>query len=311
VDVGEKYILSIDIGGSKLMAGIIDYNGDILFKEKIPLKASVTEDYLVENILHMSKGLMNQCENIDIDCVDVAVPGLADSKNGVLVYSCYSGIRNFEIGRILTEKLHIPVFVDNDANSCAYGEMVYGACKGVDNFLWITASNGVGGALVLKGQVYEGIFKGAGEIGHINVVEDGYMCSCGNKGCLEAYVSGPAIARRYREKSQNHCTGITAKIIAEAARRGDKLALEIYRETGYYLGKAISYAVNLVNPQKVILGGGVSMDIDLFLVEIQRVVDTMVFRDPNKSLSIEKTALSYEAALIGVAAIAKIRIGGI
>ncbi|MHB1376106.1 MAG: ROK family protein [Candidatus Humimicrobiaceae bacterium] len=308
MNMDEKYILSIDIGGSKLMAGIIDYfNGNIILKELIPLKTTITEDYLVENILFMIERLINQCSNIDIACIGVSVPGTADSQNGVLIYACYSGIRNFEIGKILKEKFHIPVFVENDVNSCAYGEKIFGACKGIDDFLWITVSNGVGGALVLNGHIHYGRFKGAGEIGHINVAEDGYLCSCGNKGCLEAYASGPGIVRRYREKSQNYFAEKTAKIIAEDAHRGDELALEIYRETGYFLGKAISYAVNIVNPQKVILGGGVAIDIDLFLPEIKKIVDKMVFKDPNKNLSIEKTALSYEAALIGAAAIAKLR----
>lgn len=308
MNIGQKYILSVDIGGSKLMAGIIDYyNGNIILKESIPLKAAITEDYLVENILFIIKDLISQCSDIDISCIGVSVPGTADSKNGVLIYACYFGIRNFEIGRILKEIFHIPVFVENDVNACAFGEKIFGACKEIDDFIWVTVSNGVGGALVLNGNVYEGRFKGAGEIGHINVVEDGYTCGCGNKGCLEAYASGSGIVRRYKEKSQNNFAEITAKIIAEDAHKGDELALEIYRETGYFLGKAISYAVNIINPQKVILGGGISMDIDLFLPEINNIVDKMVFQDPNKNLIIEKTALSYEASLIGAAAIAKYR----
>jgi glucokinase-like ROK family protein len=306
--MGKKHILSVDIGGSKLMAGIMDYcNGSIILKESIPLKAAITEDYLIENILFITEGLIKRCSNIDISCIGVSVPGTADSENGVLIYACYSGIRNFEIGRILKEKYNIPVFIENDVNSCAYGEKIFGVCREVDDFLWVTVSNGVGGALVLNGHIYEGRFKGAGEVGHINVVEDGYMCGCGNKGCLEAYASGPGIVRRYREKSRDYLTEKTARIIAEDAYKGDKLALEIYRETGYFLGKAISYAVNIINPQKVILGGGVSMDIELFLPEIKKIVDKMAFKDPNKNLIIEKTGLSYEAALIGAAAIAKSR----
>ena len=307
-----KYILSVDIGGSKLMAGIIDYHkGSIILKESIPLKAVITEDYLVERILFIIKNLLRRCPEINASCIGVSVPGTADSKKGVLIYACYSGIRNFEIGKILKEQFHIPVFVENDVNSCAFGEKIFGSCRGINDFIWITVSNGVGGALVLNGELYEGSFQGAGEIGHINVVGDGYMCGCGNKGCLEAYAAGPGIVRRYKEKTQNHLKEITAKIIAEEAKKGDKLALEIYRETGYFLGKAISYAVNIINPQKVILGGGVSMDIDLFLPEINNIVEKMAFKDPNKKLSIEKTALSYEAALIGAAAIAKFRFEGI
>jgi glucokinase-like ROK family protein len=310
--MGKKYkqILSIDLGGSKLMAGIIDYRGSVLVQKKVYLKLKATEEYLVENIFMMIEELLNQIEDIYIESVAVAAPGVTDSENGVLVYAPYSGIRNFEIGKILSERFQVPVFVENDANACAYGEMIFGACKEVRNFLWITVSNGVGGAIVINGKVYEGIFKGAGEIGHINVVEDGYICGCGNKGCLEAYSSGPAIVRRYLEKVSNFNGQLTAKTIAEAAKKGEKIAQEIYRETGYFLGKAISYAVNLLNLEKVILGGGISMDLELFLPEIHRVINKMVFKDVNKNLAVEKTALLYNAALIGAAAIAKLKTEG-
>lgn len=309
MDKKNKYILSIDLGGSKLMAGIVDYDGNILAKEKLFLKLKITKEYLVEEIFTTIKNLLTQVKDIHIECAAIAVPGLADSENGILIYAPYSGIRDFEIGKLLAERLLVPVFVENDANACAYGEMIFGACRGVKNFLWITVSNGVGGAIVINGQIYDGASKGAGEIGHINVMEDGYICGCGNKGCLEVYASGPAIVRRYLEKDKNSNVKVTAKTIAEAAIKGEVSAKDIYKETGYFLGKAISYAVNLLNPEKVILGGGVSMDLELFLPEIHRVIGKMVFKDANKNLIIEKTALSYDAALIGAAAVAKIKTG--
>ncbi len=306
----KKNILSIDIGGSKIMVGIIDYNGRIILKSKTLLKKPpIKKEYLIKNIFDIIKKILNK-DSFDISCIGVSVPGLADTEKGILVYAPYSGVKDFAIASILTERLNIPVFVENDANACAYGEMVYGACREIKDFIWITVSNGIGSALVLDGKVYEGRYGGAGEIGHINVVQNGTKCGCGNKGCLEVYAAGPAIVRRYKEKSHNYSPDITAKSIAEAARAGDKLSLYIYKKTGFYLGKAISYAVNILNPVKVIIGGGVSMSIDLFLPEIKTVVNRMIFRHPNKDLSIEKTALSYEAALIGAAAIAKKRIGG-
>ena len=291
------------------MAGLIDLEGNIVLKEKRLLTVKPTKNYLTKNIVEMIDSLLDQ-KNIDIECAGVAVPGLADKDNGVLVYAPFSGIRDYKIGDILTKKLKIPVFIENDANACAHAEMMYGACRGIDDFIWITVSNGVGGALVLDGEVYEGPNGGAGEIGHINVVKDGYRCGCGNRGCLEAHTAGPAIVRRYKEKSHDDSTEITAKEIAELAKGGDMLALDIYKKTGFYLGKAISYAINLLNPDKIILGGGISMDIDLFLLEIKEVVTNTTFRDSNKNLCIEKTALSYDAALKGAAAIANLRIGG-
>ena len=305
----KKNILSIDIGGSKLLAGIIDDDGNILSKKKLLLENPITEDYLSTSIENLIEDLLND-SNENIECVGVTVPGLADKEKGILVYAPYSGIRNFEIGNILRKKLRIPVFIENDANACAYAEMMYGACKEVDNFIWVTVSNGVGGALVINGEIYEGVSGGAGEIGHINVVKNGYMCGCGNKGCLEAHAAGPAIVRKYKQETRDDLLGITAEIIAESARKGDKVARDIYRKTGYYLGKAISYAVNLFNPAKVILGGGISMSTDLFLPELERVVCKMVLKDSVENLIIEKTGLSYEAALMGAATIAKLRSGG-
>lgn len=307
----KRHILSVDIGGSKLMSGIVGYDGSILAKEKILLKVPISEEYLVGKVIDAIKYLLAKCKNIYIDCIGVAVPGIADSFNGTMLFAPYSGIKNFEIGRILEENFNVPVFIENDANACAYGEMMFGACKNVKNFVWITVSNGIGGAIVIDKHLYEGEFKGAGEIGHINVVEEGFECGCGNKGCLEAYASGPGIVRRYYEKNLFHNKEETAKTIAQFAKNGEEIALEVYRETGYYLGKVISYIVNLLNPEKIILGGGISMDMDLFLPELKRVLNSMIFKLPNKGLSIEKTALLYDASLIGVAAVAIIRTGGI
>ncbi len=245
-----------------------------------------------------------------IECIGVAVPGLADKKNGILVYAPFSGIRNFPIRKILENKLKVPIYIENDANACAIGEMLYGSCQGIDDFIWITVSNGVGGAIVLGKEIYQGWQGAAGEIGHIVVAENGYKCGCGNKGCLEVCAAGPAIVRRYMKNSGDKIKKLSAKKIAEFAKKGDGHALYAYRQTGHYLGKAISYAVNLLNPTKIILGGGISMDIGLILPEIKRVVKNMVFRESGKNLVIEKTGLSYEAALIGAAAVAKIRNGG-
>jgi len=291
------------------MAGLIDFEGNIVLKEKRLLTVKPTKNYLTTNIIEMIDSLFDQ-KNIDIECAGVAVPGLADKDNGVLVYAPFSGIRDYKIGDILAKKLKIPVFIENDANACAHAEMMYGSCRGVDDFIWITVSNGIGGAIVLDGKVYEGPNGGAGEIGHINVVKDGYRCGCGNRGCLEAHAAGPAIVRRYREESHDASMEITAKKIAELAKGGDMFALDIYKKTGFYLGKAISYIINLLNPDKIILGGGISMDIDLFLPEIKDVVKNTTFRDSNENLCIEKTALSHDAALKGAATIAKLRIGG-
>ena len=302
-----KPILSIDIGGSKLMVGVVDSSGRVLSKEIIFLKPDIDEEFVINTTIKLSSSLLNKFQNIDIDCAGVTVPGLTDSDKGIWLYSCFSGLRDLKIADILTYELKIPVFIDNDVNACAYGERLYGSCRDIDDFIWVTVSNGVGGGLFINGKLYIGAYKNAGEIGHINVVENGHICRCGNYGCLEAYAAGPAIVRRYCERtgSSSGGSGLNAKLIAEYAKKGDLSAIEIYKETGYYLGKAIASAVNIVNPRKVILGGGVAMDIELFFPELVETVENMKFKEANKELMIEKTGLSYDAALIGAAAVAQ------
>ena len=307
----DNHILSIDIGGSKLLVGIIDYDGRIIESKKMLLKPHITEKGLESCIKDIVFRLDYDISSNYIKCAGVAAPGLADKVKKTLVYAPFSGLRDFPVGKIIGELVKVPVYVENDANACAIGEMTYGACQNVDDFIWITVSNGVGGAVVIKKNIYDGCCGGAGEIGHIVVAENGYRCGCGNRGCLEVHAAGPAIVRRYKEKTGINKSGLNAKNIAEAAKKGEKAAIEVYKKTGYYLGKAISYAVNLLNPAKVILGGGISIDIELILPEIKKIVRDTVIHDSNKNLIIQKTELSYEAALIGAAAAAKKSNGGI
>lgn len=305
----EKAILSVDIGGSKLMAGFIDLNGKVIIKKKRVIKVKATREYLTKNIMEMIDDLL-QVQDINIIGAGISVPGLADSEEGILLYAPFSGIRDYKIGNLLKKKLKAEVFIENDANACACGEMVFGACKRTDNFIWITISNGIGGAIVLNGMIYKGAYGGAGEIGHIKVEQDGYDCGCGNRGCLEAQAAGPGIVRRFKEKTGEASKILTAKDIAELAHKGNKAAIEIYHKTGIYLGMAISYTVNLLNPAKIIIGGGISRSAGLFIPGIKEYIGTAIIGEPNKELIIEETALGYDASLIGAAAVAKLGIGG-
>ena len=306
-----KLTIAVDIGGSKLMLGMVSREGEVIHKVKVPISCGITAEQVIDIILSNVYAMKAQFQGGVFDGVGVAIPGLADADTGVWIYSCFSGIRDFNISGILSEELKLPVFIGNDVNVCAMGEKIFGACRDDEDFVWITVSNGVGGGLVLNGRIYNGAFKNAGEIGHINVVENGELCPCGNQGCLEAYASGVAIARRYQKEtamdSEDARFAVSAKEIADMARAGDKLASKIYHETGHFLGKAIASVANVVNPSKVILGGGVSMDMDLFIDSLKSTVKREAFMEANRNLKIERTALLYDAALIGAAAMAQER----
>ncbi len=300
----KDYVLGIDIGGSKLMIGIINSEGQIVTKNKYKWGTDLTGEKVINTILEKSNNILKN-NDYKVRGAGAAIPGLADKEKGLWVYSCFSGIKNIKIRDILAEKLGIPVVIDNDVNVCAFGEKIFGKCKHINDYLWITVSNGVGGAVYTNGQLYPGAFNCSGEIGHINVVENGAQCDCGKKGCLEAYVSGPAIVRRFLSKTSDFDKSeITAKRISEMARNKNKKALKVFSKSGYYLGKAIAAAANLINPERVVLGGGVSMAMDLFEEELEKSLDKFVFAEANKKLSVVQTGLSYNAALIGAGAMA-------
>jgi glucokinase-like ROK family protein len=305
--LGKDAVLAIDIGGSKIIIGIVDISGAIIVQYKQQYSSRMTSDEIIGLIFSLAERILSDHNNYTIFAVGVAVPGLTDSESGIWVESSFSGIKDVRISSILSRKLKLPVFIENDCNACAYGEKLFGSCKEINDFIWITISNGIGSGIIHDGKIYKGAYKSAGEIGHVNVVDNGTVCPCGNRGCLEAYAAGPGIVNRYKEKSIN-CNGAGVNYgayeISQLAKKGDKAAIEVFRDTGYYMGKAISYAVNILNPHKVVLGGGVSLSADLFLSELRKTVNRMVYTTANRDLSIETTALSYEAALIGSAAIA-------
>ena len=296
-------VLAIDIGGSKLVTGVVDADGSIYGESRAVLSYPLTKEDLRKLISELCHKTLAQYGKDDVLCAGATIPGLADPEKGLWVYASFSGIGDFPIAEQLETDLGIPVYIENDVNACALGEIYFGSCKEVSDFLWITVSNGVGGSVVINGHVHSGAYGNAGEFGHVNVKEDGYLCQCGNRGCTEAQAAGPAILRRYLDRSGSADESLSAKQLALLAREGDLLAQEIFTETGYFLAKAIAPAVNVLNPQKVIIGGGVALSFDLFYPELKKTLDRMVFQAANQNLVIEQTALGYAAALYGAAAV--------
>jgi len=303
MDIKKGAVLAIDIGGSKVMTGVVSADGRIYGESRADLIHPLAKPRLLEIISSLCRETMRQYGKSDLICAGAAIPGLADSKKGLWVYASFSGIGDFPIRDLLEADLGLPVYIDNDVNACALGEIYFGACKAVEDFFWITVSNGVGGSVVINGNVHEGAYGFAGEFGHVNVKEGGYLCGCGNRGCTESQAAGPAILRRYLEQTGSLESGLDARLIAERAKKGDATAVRVFEETGFFLGKAIAGAVNVLNPQKVIIGGGVALSFDLFYPELKKTLDCMVFQVANRSLTVEPTALGYAAALYGAAAV--------
>ncbi len=295
----EKNIFAVDIGGSKLICGILTETGKIIDMYRVDYPA----DYTLDNIIQFIKDGYEALKKHNFSYCGVAIPGLCDYKSGNWLYSPFSGIENVPITEIVGQITSVPTYGDNDVNISALAEKYYGACAESDDFLWITVSNGIGGGLFLNGELYRGNSMNAGEIGHLIVEEEKpRKCGCGNLGCLESMASGASISAIYKERTG---VEISAKDIADRARNGDAVALDVWNSAGTYIGKALSSAVNLLGLDTVVLGGGAAEAFDLLKPSIDAAIKRYVFLGANPNVRVLHSALGKYAALSGCAALVK------
>ena len=296
-------ILCIDIGGSKLMTGLVDMDGNMLVSERSEWH-KLTARSVMDTITDSAHALLRRFDGVQPAAIGITIPGLADPKRGYWVESSFSGIRDLDIAPRLQQAFGAPAYLDNDGQACALAERVFGVCRDVQDFLYMTVSNGVGGAVFMNDGIYYGAFGNAGEIGHCVVEErTGRPCKCGSSGCLEMHASGRAIPLNYFDLGGGQ-EGDSAAAIATLARTGNRLALSTFAMEGYYLGKAIAAACNLLNPAKVVIGGGVSLSFDLFEKSMLDTIDRYVYRNANSGLTVLPTAFGSAGGIMGAAAVA-------
>ena len=308
-----KHFGAIDIGGTKTMVGLVSPEGHVLTKRHFATQTADCEAHLTDCYFRFNECLSESGLTIsDLEGVGVNMPGMVDASKGVLLQAPFAGWYDVDVkcyfARLFgTDK----IIVENDVNSCAIGELVFGnAC---DNFLWITVSTGIGGAVIIDRKLVYGHNSCAGEIGHVKVeYEHPARCSCGQWGCAEAHGSGTAITRMFIDKVKQSKDlselleaknlPVDAKSCAQLAKEGNLSAMEVFQTAGKYIGRALSYAANLLNPNKIYIGGGVSDSLELLLPALREEFVRATVRQ-NAGIEIVKTALSYDAALLGAAAL--------
>lgn len=263
-----KKSLGIDIGGTKISIVVGNEKGIIETHKILPtLTGTKTAEgvrVLVKTLADIKKHSKGRIEGIG-----VGIPGPVDSRRGIVPKSPnLPGWENLPLARILKKELKLPVLMGNDANAAALGEKLFGQGSGKKDFIYVTVSTGIGGGIIINGKLLEGVSFVAGEIGHMTIVPDGTRCKCGKKGCLEAYASGTAIARMAEEifnlpseaAEKKRVFGkepVSARLLGPAARKGNKTAKGIYSMAGFYLGIGLANLLNTLNPEMIILGGGV------------------------------------------------------
>lgn len=306
--------IGIDVGGTNVKIALVDGEGKIIYSNSVPTYAQMGYEYTVNNIKQAIRDLMKETNTDakEIEGIGFDFPGQVDYKTGVVKLAPnIPGWINVPIAQMIEEEFNIPTRIDNDVRCAALGELKFGAGKGCENFVCITVGTGIGSGLVINGQLVRGAANAAGEIGHIKLqINGGPICGCGDTGCLEAFASGPSIVAMAQEylkggkstkfREMAGADGeITPYIVAKAAEAGDPVAKRIFEIVGTYIGMGLVSVINLLNPEKVIIGGGVAAAGDLLLDPIRKTIKERAMVVAGNSVEIVPAELGNSAGVIG------------
>jgi len=313
-----SFTIGVDVGGTKVLGGVVDDNGKVLktARRDTPREGGRA---LTQAIADVTNELM---ADFTVDSVGVSAAGFVSSdRKTMLATPNIAGWNGVDLDSELSALIGLPVVIENDANAAAWGEARFGAGRTREHMLMMTIGTGIGGGIVVNGDLYRGAFGTAAEIGHIRVVPDGHLCGCGARGCFEQYASGNALLRHAREaiaaspdiarnllsRGDGTIDGLTGKIITIAASEGDAVALAAFNTTGQWLGAGIATLSVILDPECVVIGGGVIDAGEILLAPTREALERyMPFAGRHPYPEIIAASLGNEAGLVGVADLARL-----
>ncbi len=313
-----RFVLGIDIGGTNLVVGAVAEDGSALHALKSePTRSEEGSDAVLRRLGKMGRAVIAETQALVPGAAfrgaGVGAPGPLDTKRGIVLLTPNLGWKNLPLRQLMQDGLGVPAAIDNDANCAVLGEWWMGAARGARQVIGITIGTGIGGGIIVDGRLYHGASDCAGEIGHTTVEVNGRRCKCGNYGCLEAYASGPAIARRAVEaieagqpsKLPDYVEGalekITAQTVYQAAHDGDELAEEVVSDTAKFLGAGIANMINIFNPEIVVVFGGVTYAGEHLFGPLKREVARRAFKPAVAVCRIVPAELVGTAGVYGAA----------
>lgn len=315
--VSIMYYIGVDLGGTNIAAGVVDENGKILSQGSVP---TLNERHYSEIVKDMAQVCKKVTEDAgltlkDIKAIGIGSPGTIDNANGVVAYSNNINMEHTPLAAELQKYIDLPVNIENDANAAAYGEYVING-GGVDDFVFITLGTGVGGGVIINKKIYRGFNGAGGELGHVTLVHEGVLCTCGNKGCWEAYASVTALIRQTAEAMEKNPDSLMHKLAEkegkisgrtafDAAKQGDKAAQEVVDKYITYVADGITGMINIFQPERLVIGGGISKEGDYLLKPIIEYVDKYQYNRYMPKTKISIATLFNEAGIIGAALAAK------
>lgn len=318
-----RYAVGVDLGGTKVAAGVVDGQGRLLSRVHRATEAARGTAVVLDNITRaVAEALARVPGQVreQVAGVGVGAPGTVDYATGAVRFAPNLRWHEVPLRDLLAARLGLPVRVDNDANCAALGEQWAGAARGKAHVLLVTLGTGVGGGLILGGEVYRGAGGFAGEVGHMAVVPDGPRCGCGQRGCLEVFASARAVAARARElvaagrgeaiQAAARRLGraqVDARAVILAAQQGDAEARELLVRAGRYLGSALAGLVNLLNPEAVVVGGGLARAGELLLAPAREEIARRALPAPRAQVALSVAALGNAAGMVGAAGLVLLR----
>jgi glucokinase len=319
-----RWIIGVDIGGTNIVVGLVPIEGGApLGLRTLPTEPAKGSDFVVRRVASMVDEAIAETlgahggTRADVAGVGVGSPGPLDREKGIVINTPNLGWKNLPLRQLVSDAVGLPAQLDNDANCATYGEWWLGAGRGVDYLIGITIGTGIGGGIVLNGEIVHGASDAAGEIGHMTIEFTGRRCKCGNYGCLEAYCSGPNIAARAREGLEagyesmltelvdGQLDRVTAATVYEAAVLGDAYANEVIVETAKILGAGLANVINIFNPRAIVIAGGVTRAGEHLFTPLRTEVRRRAFRSAYDACKILPAALPDTAGVIGAAAVFK------
>lgn len=309
--MSKKYVVGLDLGGTKIYTALVDLNGTIIKEKVVETLAFEGEEAVINRMMDTIDYVIEGTDKELIKAIGIGAPGALDLKEGIVIESPNLPFENFELVGKIRARYDLPTYLDNDANVATLGEFMFGAGKGTENMVFITASTGIGGGAVINGKLFRGTTGNALEIGHTIVANEGPRCGCGNIGCAEALGSGTAIGKRAKEAvatnvetSLKNYENVTSKEVFKEAANGDRVAKNILETSLNYLGIAVANTITNFDPEKVVIGGGVINGGSIVLDTIRRVVGERALKTFADSCTVEKAVLGGKAGVLGAAALA-------
>ncbi|MDY6907763.1 MAG: ROK family protein [Chloroflexota bacterium] len=309
----DQRIVGVDLGGTKIFSILADPAGTVLSQDLRDTQASQGPQEVIRHIL---ESIRQVSDGTEIAGIGIGAAGACEAISGTITSSPnLPGWSYVPLKEIVERELGTPTYVDNDANVAALGEHRFGAAKGVDHFILLTVGTGIGGGIVINGELYRGASGAAGEVGHMTIDDNGQRCNCGNIGCWETLASGSALAREavrlieagaettILDFTAGNRDRVSAQTVYLAAQGGDRLAHELIARTGYYLGVGLVNLINIFNPQLILIGGGLCRMGQLIMEPAIRVVRERAFDLPARAVRIELGGLGIDAGAFGAIAL--------